>query len=558
MLDTIARVACARRRKRPVKESRQEAWLPQGLLAVVWGWCLIWESLSHSLPSVASAGGQTELAYAKGVLEYGNRNYLDALEHLRRAVNAEPHHPDAQFYLGLTLLRLGEFQDAGAALETALHLDVSKRYVHHHLGMVYLHLQRYDNALAQLHLAEQYDAANSATQFYLGYTYYQAQQYLQAPPYLQRASELDPSRLLSAQYYRGLAFYAAERDQPSRQAFEWVVHTDPASPLADNAQRYLEALKHRSRQPRLLRLQGRVGFEYDDNVVLEPNDAVFEFGQQDDGRTVVTFSAQLLPMRTPTWHLGATYDLFQSVHFELHDFDVQSHTGGLFAHLNVDRLTFRAEASYNLTLLDLDHFSHSVTVQPSLVWRQTDALFTIVSASFNHTDFLTPLSASEDPGVRDRDGWLVRAGIRQFLLFNQNQSSFELGYHYEGSRNDGTDWEYDSYNITLGLHTPLGWEITLDLDGAYHRRHYRHINSFDAKPLAVLSAADRRSRQDDRLVGSVALARAFGSSLTLSLSYVHTRNLSNIDFLTTVAMWCPYSSRGGISAWRDVTGSRSY
>jgi hypothetical protein len=257
---------------------------------------------------------------------------------------------------------------------------------------------------------------------------------------------------------------------------------------------------------------------------------VLEFGEQRDGRTVVTLAAQFRPVRTPTWHLGATYDLFQSVHFELNDFDIQSHTAGLFAHLNVDRLSFRTEAQANLTLLDLDHFSNALTLQPSLVWRQTDISFAIASVSYTRTDYKESLSGSEDPEVRDRDGSRIRVGLRQFVLFNPKKSSLELSYAYETSRNDGTDWEYDSHNVGLGLQTPLGWKSTLSLDGDYRRRDYLHINSFDAATFGVLSSNDQRKRKDHYLIATDAVSRPIGPYLTLSLSYAHTRSLSNITF----------------------------
>ncbi len=391
-------------------------------------------------------------------------------------------------------------------------------------------MKRYDEALTQFQLAEQHRAATSDTQFYLGYTYYQLQQYQQAPPHLQRALELDPSLTESAQYYRGLAFYASDRDQLARGSFERVVHTNPEAPLASHAKRYLEALDRRQHERRSFRLQGSLGFEYDDNVVLEPNDSALEFGEQRDGRTVFSLSAQLLPIAKPRWQLGATYNLFQSLHFNLNRFDVQSHTFGLFSQHKFGRFTLRGQVNYNVTLLDFDYFSDGVTLQPSLTWKQTDTLFAVLSASLNFTRCDDNLPAAADPDVRERDGRLLRAGLRQVMLFNQKKSSIGLGYQYEGSRNDGSDWEYDSHNLSLRLQTPLWWAIALYLDGAYHDRDYLHVNSYDADILGLLSAADQRERRDDRLVGSVALVRGLSSHLTLSLSYMHTRNRSNIDF----------------------------
>lgn len=504
------------------------AWFPKG--AVIWGCCLLWACVLGLLPTMASAAGQVELEYAKGVIEYGEGNYIDALSHLRRAVDLAPEYAEARFYLGLTFMRLGEFQYAVDALNIVLQLDSNLRDVHHHLGAAYLQMQRYDEALAQFQLAEQHQAVTGDTEFYLGYTYYQLAQYQKAPPHLQRALELDPSYTGSAQFYRGLAFYASDRDDLARDAFERVVHTNPEAPLADNAQRYLEALDRRRHERRFFRIQGSFGFEYDDNVVLEPNDSVLEFGEQRDGRTVFSLSTQLLPVAKPRWQLGATYNLFQSVHFNLNRFDVQSHTLGLFSQHKFGRFTLRGQVSYNVTLLDFDYFSDGVTLHPSLTWQQTDTLYAVLSTSLNFTRFDDDLPAATDPDVRERDGRLLRAGLRQVMLFNQRRSSIGLGYQYEGSRNDGSDWEYDSHNVNLSLQTPLWWAIALYLDGAYHYRDYLHVNSYDADILGVLTAADQRERQDDRLVGSVALVRGLGPHLTLSLSYMHTRNRSNIDF----------------------------
>ena len=72
--------------------------------------------------------------------------------------------------------------------------------------------------------------------------------------------------------------------------------------------------------------------------------------------------------------------------------------------------------------------------------------------------------------------------------------------------------------------------IDLEVDGAYRRRNYLHVSSFDAEPLAVLDGNDTREREDDRFTASVVLKRDLGRYLILSLGYAHTSNGSNIGF----------------------------
>jgi hypothetical protein len=277
-----------------------------------------------------------------------------------------------------------------------------------------------------------------------------------------------------------------------------------------------------------VQLQGTLSFEYDDNVILEPN--AIEISGQADGRMVINVVGRLLPVRTPSWNLGVEYALFQSLHFDLNDFDVQSHTGGLFASWKLDRVTLQAAANYNYTFLENTGFSEAFTLHPSAIVKENDSLFTVMSLRYRLSNYFDDVLTGQDPDVRERDGWAVRTGLYQYFLFNKQGAFLRLGYHYEGSRNDGTDWEYDSHEFGMALQTPLVWGVTLIVEGAYARFDYLHINSFAADPLGLLTAADTLERKDDRFVGVVALTRPLGRFFALTASYVHTTNLSNVDF----------------------------
>src|SRR5215471_19518123 len=105
---------------------QRRLWLLRPWLAsVVWRACVLGCSLALLLPSLGWTAEQAELEYAKGIVEYGKGNYLEALEHFRTAVDLTPDDANARFYLGLTQTRLGEFGAAIPQLEKALQLDPS-------------------------------------------------------------------------------------------------------------------------------------------------------------------------------------------------------------------------------------------------------------------------------------------------------------------------------------------------------------------------------------------------------------------------------------------------
>src|SRR5262249_54096378 len=157
---------------------------------------------------------------------------------------------------------------------------------------------------------------------------------------------------------------------------------------------------------RLVQVEGTVGFEYDDNVILEPNGIAIS--RQADGRAVFNVVGRLVPIRTPSWNLGAEYALFQSLHFDLSEFNIQSHTAGVFMEYKLPPVTLHVAVNYNYTLLDDSRYSEAVTVQPSAIFKETASLYTVASVRYQQNNFFDHIPEFQDPAVRDRDGHTVR------------------------------------------------------------------------------------------------------------------------------------------------------
>lgn len=519
------------------------------LVSVVWSACMLGGCLTLLQPGPGWAAEQAELGYAKGIVEYSKGNYLEALEHFRSAVDLAPDDAHARFYLGLTQVRLGEFGAAIPQLEKALQLDPSLQHVHYHLGLAYFQEQRYREALSELQRAAQFDPHNAAVQFYQGYTLYQLRRYREALAPFERTIALDPAQALSAQYYRGLALFAMESDAQARVAFEAAQTADPTSTIGQNAARYLEALKARERDRRLWQVEGSASLQYDSNVILQGTlPATLAISRQADGATVFNAAGRVFATRTSLWQAGAEYNFFQNLHFTLHDFDIRSHTFGLFGRAKFDPVTLRLGVHYDMTALDNARFSDAYTLQPSATIQATPELFTRISVQYRSEHYFNdpppppdPTVPPADPAVRGRDGWNVRTGFDQFWLFNKQRSYARLSYHYDTQRNEGSDWDYNGHEVRLGVQTPLWAGITLDASSSYYRFNYRNVNSFsccyDARGgLGILDldpvspSLDTQVRTDNRYTGGIALSRDLGSYLTLSAGYVYTRNQSNIAF----------------------------
>ena len=498
------------------------------LASVMGGLCLLSAVWVGLLPWPAHAVEQAEVEYAKGIVEYGTGNYRDALQHFRTAVGLAPDDANAHFYLALAHSRVGEFQAAIAPLEKALQLDPTMQYAHYHLGLAYFQEQRYAEALGPLQSAATFDADNAAVKFYQGYALYQLKRYRDALPPLEQTITLDPNLASTAQYYRGATLYALESDSQARTAFETARAPDPSSPLGQNAQRYLEALQARERERRWWEVEGSMSLQYDDNVILEPNS--ISISRQDDGRLMFNATGRVFPLRTSLWQVGAEYDFFQSLHFRLHEFDIRTHTFGLFGQAKFHPVTLRLGVHYMDTALDNAPFSETLSVSPSATITQTETLLALVSMQYRRENYQNDVPTGFDPVIRGRDGWNLRTGFDQFWLFNNKRAYARLSYHYDAQRGDGSDWEYNGHEVGLGVQTPLVAGITLDAHGSYYRFGYQHVNSFDVPLRGVLTVNDTRARTDHRFTVGLGLARDIGRYMTVSAGYVHTSNQSNISF----------------------------
>ncbi len=392
----------------------------------------------------------------------------------------------------------------------------------------------YEKALDYFFAAAAIEPDNPHIRFYIGLCLSNMGQFEQAVPELQKALQIQSS-LTYVYYHLGLAFYRLRRYQQAEEAFQAFLTANPDAPEARAARHNLNVISRRESERRILQLQGSISVQYDDNVVLEPNDDILDVTDKEDGRTVFTFLGRLLPVRTGAWYLGADYAFFQSLQFDLTEYDIQEHVGRVFTGYKLNRTTLRLAADYTYTTLDRNDFSKAVTILPSISIRQTDKLSAVVSGFYRDNNFLNQFIPPGQKDVRDRDGWNTLVGFDQYLAFNRKRSLARLSYYFGASRNEGSDWEYDSHQVGLGLHFPLVWGFELDLDGLYRRRNYLHDNSFDAEPFGILTSADRDKRRDNRYVGSVKLQRSLGrpwifSDTFISADFTHIRNDSNIDF----------------------------
>jgi thioredoxin-like negative regulator of GroEL len=484
--------------------------------------------------SPALADSRSQSLYAKGLVPFHNGRWDEAYQLFDQAVKADPDDALALYYRGLTAARRGQPSVAIPDLERAAQLRPNLTHLALDLGITYFDAGQYADATRWLEQAYATAADRFPAAFFLGLTHDRLGDVAKASRYLSEA-EKDPELRPMASYYSGLLQLREGREAEGRASLEQAARGRPDSETARAAQQYLAGAAEVRRPPepgapvdtKPWSIYGDGRFEYDSNVVLAPSDSSVSGSQTDeaDGRVVLGFGGQYRLIKSQSGEISASYDLSQSVHFQLNEFDLQGHRVRLQAVTSPGPVQFGFASTYSFYLLDYESFFQEVLVTPWVTIPEGDAAATQVYYTFRGRDFFR---SPFDPG---RDSGNDAFGIRQYGLLGSDDRLFSIGYQFDnedtvanlvnGRRND---FEYQGHQFDLGVQVPVLDLATAQLSYLFRLEDYQFPNSRTATPT---SAGVRR--HDDQHEFVLAFYRDLNEYLQVSLAYLGVVNNSNVE-----------------------------
>ena len=176
--------------------------------------------------AIALAPQEAGPHYVKGRYLLQQRLWLQAEQELEQATRIDLFDPDAHFYLGLALEKLGEKETAVAALQKVLNLKPDYPGVHKQLGYLFFAQEAYDRSAQELEQAIDESPKDVALIEQLALVYYYLHFNDSAERSAQRALALDPRSSGGYNILGSVAF--AKRDIESARAyFEKAIAIDP-------------------------------------------------------------------------------------------------------------------------------------------------------------------------------------------------------------------------------------------------------------------------------------------------------------------------------------------
>jgi len=468
-----------------------------------------------ALAGTTVASERSEQLYARGLVDFHAGRYQDALTLFQQAVDADPRDAYARYYRGVTYGRMGNYAAAEADLRAALEAHPQLEQAALELGIVLVKQDKFADAVPWLTTAQANPATYGEASLFLGIAQLRLNQLDAADVSFERASRT-AALVLAAQYYRGLVAYRQQRADAARQHFTAVTEQSPDSAMGREAAIYLERLRGgapTSGKPWVA--YGSFALQYDTNVTLEPNDgdvaaaAGFTTGQS-DGSAVLTAGAAYAPLRTKDMELLVGYEFYQSLYFNLDEFDLQDHRPSVQFLYRAGRVQLGLAARYDYYLLNTDSYFQGVNALPTATVAEGDFGETQVYFRYRWRDYyLSPFR-----GVLDGNNY--SPGVLQHIFLGESDRYVSLGYRFDAqvpTTTRGAAFGYDGNEVVAGLTWPFP-SIAANSDFAFTYRH----RDYDAAS---------NGRMDNEYLLTLLLEKRLTEQLSLVVGYLGIFNDSN-------------------------------
>lgn len=396
-------------------------------------------------PAPVTASQHSELLYSQGIVALHENRPEEALALFDQAVAADPADGHAWYYLALAKVRLDRDGEAVADFRRAIELLPNEPAVAYDLGVALAEAGEHAEATGYLRIAAGEAEFRARASMVLGLAELRLGNLAAAEEAFVQAGT-EPALAARASFYRGVTAFRRGAFDAAEAHFEAVTASTTDSGIASESRAYLERLRTGA-AARDYELHAEAGFQYDSNVCLSPNggcEFVAEEGTVDegDGRAVLSAGGRYTLWRSADVALSTGYEFFQSLHFDLGEFDLQDHRPDIQLTWRRGRLRVGVVGRYDFFLRDNDSFLHEINAVP---WAAFD------HGSYGRTEVHYRMRDREfvEDTFAPRSGFNHAFGVRQVLPIDAASGShvaLGLRYDREDPSSGSADAQRFAYN----------------------------------------------------------------------------------------------------------------
>ena len=471
--------------------------------------------LTFSLPGGAFCEESPAL---KGIEQYKQENYEEAIELLKEARAEDPASSLVAFMLGMAYKRVLQYENALPHLEAALSLEPKIREAVLELAFVYFRLNQDEDAEKWLSVAKSENMFPAKRLFLEGLIFQKQGKTEEAVAAFEAAKAEDPSMTQSSDYNIALSWIKAKKLKNAREKLQAVVLEDPNSDLSEFARRYQTLLDKQIADFRSLRLTFGVFGQYDSNVVLKSSDSssASNVSNEDSAALATNLRLNWLPQLEGPLLFNAQYSFygrFHNNHSTSHDTVANSiyiAPGYSFGDTALN-LTGR----YTHSMLrdpGYKHYSSEFNIGPMLRTILNEEHILEVYAGYSFKENAKAALAAEE----ERDGERLSAYIS--WIWGLSRGTFlNLRYEFSDENAEGQNWKNQGHRMAGSLSLPIGDSLKLQVGGDIFSQEYDSRHTTFGK-----------TRKDMVYQGFTGLTWNFYKSMRLVSQFTYTRADSNI------------------------------
>jgi tetratricopeptide (TPR) repeat protein len=450
-----------------------------------------------------------DVYYDFGVFAYEDEDYEGAEKNFIKALEFNSENPSYNHFLGKTYLKMERYDEAMTYFNKAREMSPDMPGLKYDTAFLFYKMSEYSKAADLFTEAIKKDPSNVPAYYYAGISLFKQDRYQKALDYFISASEKSPSLKASGYYYAGICFQKMGELEKAVEKFTYVRDSGDTALLRESAAKWLQAIESQKAALKPYRLYFKLGYQYDDNVLLEPINQDIPTDEKDSA-VVATFSGSYNAVNRADLKIGAGYTHYQIRYDSLSELDFTGSIGNLYAKYSTGSVTAGLAYLPNYYWLGGNSYLRRHQIRPDVVWNVANNLSLRLAYSYYDNNYLLN---------NERDGHTHEGSLDVYHSLLGRKVFLFAGALYEDNTASNPYFDYGQWKTKLGISVELGWELNLSLTGKYYYKEY------DTIPSGFVV-----QRKDNRYYGAVSLARSiFWEWLGIVAEYNYTKNDSNFS-----------------------------
>ena len=493
--------------------------------------------LASAIPAAAQLT-EADVYVAEGQLFLEDKKFQEARVAFQRALDAEPDHVEALYYMGALHMAMQQPEESLVFLERARVKAPKDRAIAFQLGVAYFALEEYDAATPLLEEVFALEPGLDGLGYYTGYVRFQRGDHQGALRAFRAGRTTDPDLAQLTRFYTGLALASLGMSGKAAAEVEQALRMQPSSALTGPAERLRDTLISARDREKRFRGELRFGVYFDDNAPVRPDQHATDLFIADLRRPNHETWGELASLRLEydwlkvgDWTSTISYSFFTTYNNDLPSFNLRDHL------LSVG--VSRRDAVFGMPLATGAQFSwdHLSLKNREFLQRFSTVLYGTlleserhVSSAYLRSDVKQYAETRPLPSQEFQDGESYAFGFSHLMRFEGGKHYAKLGYQVNFDDTRGRDYDYIGHKWMAGFQYTLQWQdirVVYDFSMRYRDYRFRHF-------FFPLDDPDTRERNDHDMVNQVRFewTLPWRKDITAILDFQFTNVRSDIPALT--------------------------